>query len=87
MYNNRWNILGLYRLYKGKFCMKNRKFLITFGHHLDHSNMDDLVSDRLSRLRLPFHEPIMNSIGRFYYFACGNKDISTSRSIGSRNRM
>lgn len=35
-------------MYKGEIYMKNRKFLVTFGYNLDHSNIDYLVSDRLS---------------------------------------
>lgn len=69
MYNGRWNILALYRLYKGEFCMKNRKFLITFGHNLDHSNMDDLVSDRLSRhkgrIQKDYFDPVLRKGAAF----------------------
>ena len=42
--------------------MKNRKFLVTFGYNLDHSNIDYLVSDRLSRhkgwIQKDYFEPV-----------------------------
>ena len=56
-------------MYKGEIYMKNRKFLVTFGYNLDHSNIDYLVSDRLSRhkgwIQKDYFDPVSHR-GRVY---------------------
>lgn len=49
--------------------MKNRKFLVTFGYNLDHSNIDYLVSDRLSRhkgwIQKDYFDPVLHKGAAF----------------------
>ncbi|MGE7824711.1 hypothetical protein [Paenibacillus sp. NPDC093718] len=49
--------------------MKNRKFLVTFGYNLDHSNIDYLVSDHLSRykgwIQKDYFDPVLHKGAAF----------------------
>ena len=49
--------------------MKNRKFLVTFGYNLDHSNIDYLVSDRLSPhkgwIQKDYFDPVLHKGAAF----------------------
>lgn len=56
-------------MYQGEFYVKNRKFLVTYGYNLDHSNIDHLVSDRLSRhkgwIQKDYFDPVLHQGAAF----------------------